>query len=105
MGYFDKFKNNGIPFMDGREKGDLHQIIGEKVHIDDFGFINGENGEYAVISTIEYPQTFFFCNAIITEMLRTVQADEMESALAKQEIAFVEMKSRRGREYMTYVFD
>lgn len=105
MGYFDKFSNKGIPFMDGRTKGDLKDVLGEKLHIDAFGFIQGDNGEYAVISTVEYPDRFFFTNSITAEMLRTVQADGQEALLRDTEIAFEYAKSKKGRDYLTYIFD
>ena len=73
MGYFDKFNSKGIPFMDNADKGDMHDIVGETVHIEDFGFIRSdEGGDYGVISLREKPDTFYFCNQVITDMLHQV---------------------------------
>lgn len=105
MGYFDKFKNEGVPFMEGREKGDKDEIIGKRLHIDQFGFIRGNKGDYAVVSFREIPDKFYFGNKILTEMLQTVQADGMEEELSAQVISFEERVSRDGNTYMAYIFE
>lgn len=104
MGYFDKFRNDGIPFMDGRDKGDLHDLMGKELHIIEFGFIRGKNGDFGVVAFKEDKKRFYFCNAIITEMLQTVQADGMEDALAQQAIVFSVKTSKAGQDYMTFEF-
>ena len=104
MGYFDKFNNGGIPFMEGRDKGNISDILGETLHIVDFGFINGDNGEYAVFLTAEHDDVFYFGNAVITDMLREVQKDGMESELAEQKIVFENRTSKKGREYIAFRF-
>ena len=104
MGYFDKFKNDGIPFMEGREKGDLKELCGKQLHIVDFGFIKGRNGDFAVMQFREDKEHFYFGNAIVTEMLRTVQADGMENELPFQSIVFEWRTSKNGQDYMAYSF-
>ena len=104
MGYFEKFNNDGVPFMDGADKQEIASILGQQVHIEDFGFINGNNGEFGVIKLAEYPGKFFFVNAITTEMLRTVQADEKKSELANEPIVFEKRSSKNGRDYVSYTF-
>ena len=104
MGYFDKFRNDGIPFMEGRDKGDLRDMLDQPLHIIDFGFIKGKNGDFAVIALAEESDKFYFCNSIITDMLRTVQADDMQDALPQQAIEFTLRMSKGGQEYMTFEF-
>lgn len=96
--------SKGIPFMDGAEKGDKEEIMGEWLHIDDFGFINGENGEFAVMQIRERPGKFYFGNQIITEMLQRVNADSMKQHLAENAIKFTMRTSEKGRDYMTFEF-
>lgn len=104
MGYFDKFKHDGIPFMDGREKGDMKDVLEQPLHIIDFGFIKGKRGDFGVVAFKEYPENFYFVNAIITDMLRTVQVDGMEDELAYQAVTFYMKTSKDGNEYMTFEF-
>lgn len=104
MGYFDKFNREGIPFMEGREKGDKKEIIGRMLHFQAFGFIEGKNGPFAVMVFQEIPNKFFFGNSIVSEMLREVQKDGMENELYKQVILFEERTSKEGNAYTAFRF-
>ena len=105
MGYFDKFNNKGIPFMEGAEKKELKDVFGEQVHIADYGYINGKDGKFACIKLAEYENAFFFGNSIITEMLLEVDRDEMKSELPNQTIVFTQKQSKEtGRDYTTFEF-
>ena len=105
MGYFDKFANKGIPFMEGKDKGSLRDMIDRPLHIEDFGFINGQDGKFAVILFAEDSDNFYFGNSIITEMLEQVDADGMRDALADETIVFsMRMSKERKQEYMTFDF-
>ena len=104
MGYFDKFNNKGIPFMENRDKGDMHDLIGKTVHIEDFGFIRNDDGDYGVIVVAEDKDNFYFCNAVITDMLHQVDNDGMRDELVKQNIVFSMAMSKNGREYFKFEF-
>ena len=104
MGYFDRFNNKGIPFMENRDKADMRDIIGKPVHIEDFGFIKNDDGDYGVIIIKEDADNFYFCNQVISEMLHQVQDDDMKDELPKQVIKFDLVKSKNGREYFKFEF-
>lgn len=105
MGYFDRFNSKGIPFMDNRDKGDLRDILGKTVHIEDFGFIKSEEGgDYGVIAIQEDKEKFFFVNSVITDMLHQVDSDGMRDELPKQCIVFSMAESKKGREYFKFEF-
>ena len=105
MGYFDKFVRKGIPFMEGREKGNLRDMVGKPLHIVDYGFIEGKDGKFAVIAFIEDVAHFYFGNSIVTEMLEEVEADGMRDELAHQTIQFeMRVSKERGQEYMAFDF-
>lgn len=102
--YFEKFNNGGIQFMEGREKGNLSDMLEKSLHIIDHGFIAGDDGDYAVMLFAEDAEHFYFGNSIITEMLKTVDADGMTAELAEQPIMFVQRESKRGRTYTGFKF-
>ena len=104
MGYFDRFNSKGIPFMDNADKGNLHDVLGEKVHIVDFGFIKNDEGDYGVIQLAEHEGVFYFVNQVITDMLHQVEYDGMKEELAKQVIVFSETTSKKGRDYIRFEF-
>ena len=106
MGYFAQFKNEGVPFMEGRDKGDKAEILGKALHIEDFGFINGQDGKFAVMLFAEIPDKFYFGNSIVTEMLQTVERDNMRQGLRECAITFKERKSKEsGRTYIAFDID
>lgn len=106
MSFFTEFNNDGIPFMDGKDKGERSEILDRPLHMDDFGFINGSDGEFAVMHFAEIPDKFFFGNSIITEMLHKVNAASMKAHLAEQAITFTLKTSKETkREYMAFRFD
>lgn len=105
MGYFEKFnKGQGIPFMDGATKIDVPQ--GEPLTITDYGFIHGEDGDFAVLQFAEYKKAFAFGNSIITEDLKSMEPDfpskaDLLAELATVKVVFTKRKNKSGkREYM-----
>lgn len=73
--YFDSFRNrakaraNGCPLMDGREKGNPDDYIGKDLTIEDAFRMNGENGNYYVITVKELPEVFFQTGGSLTDIL------------------------------------
>lgn len=102
--YFIKFANKGIPFMDGRTKGNISSLVGEILHIVDFGFINQEGSTYPVIAFAEHPTEFYFGGAVLNDILNQVDEDGMREELKAQPIVLKMVKSKRGRTYMGVEF-
>ena len=91
--------------MEGREKGDLNNILNQALHISDFGFITNDDGEYPVLAILEYPDYFFFGNSVINDMLKEIEKDDMKTALADQKIIFKKLTSKKnGRQYFAFEF-
>ncbi len=106
MGYFALFKNEGVPFMEGRDKGEKSEILDKPLHIADFGFINGNDGKFAVMLFAEIPDKFYFGNSIVTEMLEAVERDNQRQALKEVQITFKERKAKEsGRTYIAFDID
>ncbi len=101
--YFEKFNASGIKFMEGREKGNLSDMLDKPLHIIDYGFITNDEGTYAVIMFAESDK-FYFGNSIITEMLQTVESDGMKDALSEQPITLFSRESKKGRTYTGFKF-
>lgn len=102
--YFSKFANKGIPFMDGRTKGSISALVGEVLHIDDFGFIAQEGSTYPVIAFREHPSDFYFGGAVLNDILTQVERDGMREALKMQPLTLKMSKSKKGRTYMNVEF-
>lgn len=102
--YFEKFSNKGIPFMDGRTKGNISSLVGEVLHIVDLGFINQEGSTYPVIAFAEHPSEFYFGGAVLNDILSQVDHDGMREELKSQPIVLKMAQSKRGRTYMSVEF-
>lgn len=106
MGYFASLNGNkGIPFMEGADKADINDILGLALHIADYGYITGDDGnEFAVICFAEYPGKFYFGNSIITDALKQVDKDGMKAQISLASVTFSKRTSKKGREYTAFEF-
>lgn len=108
MSYFTQFNssNRGIPFMDACEKANVTDLFGRTVHITDFGFIRDKDGDgdFAAFTISEEPGKFYFGNAILTDMLKKVDADGKREALPFAAIKFDQRTSKKGRQYVGFEF-
>lgn len=104
MQYFAQFKSKGIPFMDGRTKGDLKDLYGQPVHITDFAKLENDEGEYPVFVIAEDEAKFYFGNSVIKDMLDQIEKDDMRGALAEVAIVFSSAVSKKGRTYTAFDF-
>lgn len=100
MGYFAKFQSAaGIDFMEGSEKKDIRDLVDMPIHIVDFGFIKGDNGEFGVIKVEESEGAFYFTPKVISENLKQIDEDGMRGLLAKTEVVIRFEHSKKGRDY------
>lgn len=105
MGYFSKFNGGaGIPFMEGRNKQELFMLFDNPVHVEDYGFINGDDGDYAVFCVKEWPESFFFGNSVITDTFRQIDKDGMKNGISSVEMICYERASKKGRLYTAVKF-
>lgn len=73
--------NEGIPFMEGREKADYK--LDTEYEINDFGFIKDQSGKYAVFSVKGDDTHFYFGGQVLTEGLQTIEEQCSEDELAE----------------------
>lgn len=107
--YFKNLTNQGIPFMNDRDRGDINDLVNKDLHIEDYGYIRGKKGEYAVIAFREYPNNFYFGGMVLTDILHRIDKDDMKEQLLG-EILRLSMKEakdpdRDGNKYQYMVVD
>lgn len=99
-----------LPFMEGKEKGDIDRIIDTPVTIKQFGFLvdSGENGdkEYVCFTVEEDPQNFYFGGQVLTENMKELEADGYTEEIEKDGLPILlgKKKSKNKREYTTVTF-
>ena len=101
---------SGLPFMEGKEKLEVTgNILNNVLTVDDYGFLEGEEGEYVVIALKEYPQHFIYGPSVVTQAFKT-----LEETLNEAERAFIlekgltfkltEVVSKNKRKYIKLTF-
>lgn len=95
-----------LPFMDGREKADVKELIGTVSTITDYGFLTGDNGDYAVFITKERAKTFYFGGAVLTDQLQQLEAEGYHEEIVTEGLPMLltEKKSKNNRTYMNVEF-
>lgn len=93
--------SEGIPFMSNRQLGQLAE--GEVVTICDYGFINGDDGEYSVFITKEDTSKFYCGGMVLTNLFKSLDNytdEEIADVLSEGiKITTEKTKSKKGRNY------
>ncbi len=98
---FAKKLTEQLEIMAGKEKGNTDDLIGEIVTINDFDFLKGENGEYAVFTVKEHPGTFYFGGQVLTDDLQQIGASGMLPEVQKEGLPAL-MSKKRAKESNRY---
>lgn len=101
---------SGLPFMDGKEKLEVTgDVLGRKLTVDDFGYLDGDDGNYVVIAPKEYPKHFIYGGSVVTDAFKKLEekmGNENMTALIQHGITFklVELVSKNKRKYIRITF-
>ena len=96
-----------LPFMEGREKGDNKELLGQVSTIIEYGFLPNEAGEaYAVFIVKERPGKFYFGGTVITDRLTQLEAEGYHEAVTTEGLPVLmnEKKSKNNRTFTNVVF-
>lgn len=96
-----------LPFMDGRDKGDTKELLGQDSTIVEYGFLPNEAGEtYAVFIVKERSDKFYFGGTVITDRLLKLEQEGYHEAIVAEglPIRMSEKKSRNNRNFINVVF-
>ena len=101
---------SGLPFMEGKEKLEVKgDILNNTLTVDDYGFLEGEEGEYVVIALKEYPKHFIYGSSVVTQAFKSLDEkfnEEQKAFLLEKGLTFKlsEMLSKNKRKYTKIVF-
>lgn len=96
-----------LPFMDGREKGDVKELVGTVNTIVDYGFLKGDDDrEYAVFIVKERAKTFYFGGTVLTDQLMQLEAEGYHDAIVEEGLPMLltDKKSKNNRSYVNVEF-
>jgi hypothetical protein len=100
---------SGLPFMEGREKLENSKVLGEVLTVDEYGFMEGEEGEYVAYTVKEYPKNFLYGSSVVSEGFKKFDDkfnEEQKTAILEHGLTMVlgERKSANKRTYTTLTF-
>ncbi len=93
--------NNGLPFMNGREKQELP--INEVIHITDFGFLTDGKEEYVCFITKEDKKHFYFGGQVLTDRMKAIEekyTEQQVQALLAHGIEIILGKKKGGNGFV-----
>ena len=96
-----------LPFMDGREKGEMKELLGQITTITDYGFLNNDDGSaYVAFITAERSKTFYFGGQVLTDQLAQLEAEGYHNDIINDGLPMLlgEKKSKNGKNYVTVEF-
>ena len=102
-----KALQNSLPFMDGREKGDMKRITNMNCTIREYGFLQDDKDkDYVCFTVKEDPQHFYFGGQVLTENMHELDADGYHDSIIAEglPVLFSKKKSKNKREYTTVTF-
>ena len=96
-----------LPFMEGRDKGDTKELLGQDSTIIEYGFLPNEAGEvYVVFIVKERPGKFYFGGTVLTDRLVKLDADGYHEAIVNEglPVRMNEKKSKNNRNFINVEF-
>ena len=86
---------NGCPLFVDREKGELDDLVGQKVKIDKFYELTGDNGVYYAVGFVGMEDKFFLSGGALTDLIAEFPEDCKNVEILIQE----KIKTKNHREF------
>ena len=88
----------GIEFMQGKNKGEMIEILNKACTIRDYDFISGDDGEYVVFIIDEIDDEFFFGGKVLTDDMKQFTDEDHEEIKANGlPVLLTEQKSKKTK--------
>ena len=96
-----------LPFMEGRDKGDTKELLGQDSTVCEYGFLPNEAGEvYAVFIVKERSDKFYFGGTVMTDRLLKLEQEGYHEAIVAEglPVRMAEKKGKTGRTFVNVIF-
>lgn len=96
-----------LPFMEGREKGETKDLLGQVSTVVDYGFLPNDKGEvYVAFIVKERSDKFYFGGQVLTDRLLKLDAEGYREAIETEGLPILmnEKKSKNNRTFTNVVF-
>lgn len=92
-----------LPFMEGREKGETKELLGQVSTITDYGFLPNENGEaYVCFIVKERAGKFYFGGAVLTDRLTQLEEEGYRDEIIEHGLPMVMTEQKAKKSNRTY---
>lgn len=95
-----------LPFMDGKDKGETKDLLGQVSTITDYGFLPSEDGEvYACFTVKERPNHFYFAGQVLTDRLSQLHEEGYYDTIVTEglPVLMTEAKSKKTKRAYTNI--
>lgn len=102
-----KQMQNNLPFMEGREKGEMKRIVDDNMTIIEYGFLEDDKDkDYVCFIVAEDPQNFYFGGQVLTEHMKTFEDEGFHESIVAEglPVRFGLKTSKNKKEYVTVSF-
>lgn len=96
-----------LPFMDGRQKGETKDLLGQISTITDYGFLPDDRGEHYVVFIVkERSSKFYFGGQVLTDQIAQLDQEGYGAEIREAGLPMLltEKKSRNNRGYTSVEF-
>lgn len=91
-----KNKTQKITIMEGREKRDLKELLRKQVTIDNYDFLSGTDGLYAVFTIKEDETSFYFGSSVLTDDLVGIDQAGLKQEVINEGLK-IELEERKSK--------
>lgn len=93
-----------LPIMEGRNKGETKDILGQFLTITDYGFLNNEAGEpYGVFIVKGRDDKFYFAGSVLTARLLDLEAEGYHDDVVAEGLPVVMTEARGKKSNRNYI--
>ncbi|MBO5870269.1 MAG: hypothetical protein J6Q89_05910 [Clostridia bacterium] len=95
-----------LPFMEGRDKGETKELLGQVSTINEYGFIPNDAGEAYVVFTVkERANKFYFGGSVLTARMLDLENEGYHDAIVAEglPVLLTEEKSKKSNRMYTNV--
>ena len=95
-----------LPFMEGRDKGETKELLGQVSTISEYGFIPNDDGEAYVVFTVkERANKFYFGGSVLTARMLDLENEGYHDAIVAEglPVLLTEEKSKKSNRMYTNV--
>ena len=92
-----------LPFMEGRDKGETKELLGQVSTIADYGFIPNDAGEaYVAFVVKERSDKFYFGGSVLTARMQELESEGYHDAIIAEGLPMLLTEEKSKKSNRTY---